>query len=74
MLVILTETIPASRSSIGFWDSIPGPTVLLVPLALGLALLVGLVLGPIGQPRPVWRREGGLSRALARRRSEDPIS
>jgi hypothetical protein len=53
---------------VGFWEDIPAPTVLLVPLAFGLALLVGLILGPGGRPLPYWPRAGGLTRALARRR------
>jgi hypothetical protein len=53
---------------VGFWEDIPAPTVLLVPVAFGLALLVGLILGPGGRPLPYWPRAGGLTRALARRR------
>ncbi|MGH9040942.1 MAG: hypothetical protein ACRDZ3_11990 [Acidimicrobiia bacterium] len=56
---------------VGFWEEIPAPTILLVPIALGLALLVGLILGPGGRPLPSWPRAGGLSRALARRQSGD---
>jgi hypothetical protein len=52
---------------VGFWEDIPAPTVLLLPVAFGLALLVGLILGPGGRPLPSWPRAGGLSRALARR-------
>lgn len=59
--------VPRTRSSVDFWERVPTPTVLLVPLALGLAVLVGVVLGPGGRPSPVFVREGGLSRALARR-------
>lgn len=55
------------RPAVGFWDNVPTPTALLLPVALGLALLVGLAMGPGGRPLPVWRRAGGLSRALARR-------
>ncbi|HLF39883.1 MAG TPA: hypothetical protein VI854_00275 [Acidimicrobiia bacterium] len=60
---------PALRAqvAVGFWDDVPAPTALLVPVVLGLALLVGLALGPGGRPLPVWARAGGLSRALARR-------
>ncbi len=54
---------------VGFWEDIPAPTVLLLPVAFGLALLVGLILGPGGRPLPYWPRAGGLSRALARRHS-----
>jgi hypothetical protein len=53
---------------VGFWEDIPAPTALLLPVALGLALLVGLTLGPGGRPLPSWPRAGGLTRALARRR------
>lgn len=56
-----------SRRAVGFWERVPTPTALLVPIALGLALLVSVTLGPAGRPSPVFRREGGLSRALARR-------
>ncbi len=55
------------RPAVGFWGHVPRPAGLLVPIAAGLAGLVGLVLGPMGRPSPVFRREGGLSRALARR-------
>jgi hypothetical protein len=47
--------------------SLPAATFLLFPLALGLALVGGLVLGPAGDPAMSRRREGGLSRALDRR-------
>jgi hypothetical protein len=40
---------------------------LLIPLALGLALLTAIVLGPRGEPTEVERREGGVTRYLARR-------
>jgi hypothetical protein len=56
-----------ARPVVGFWDNVPTPTVLLLPVALGLALLVGLAMGPGGRPLPVWQRAGGLSRALSRR-------
>ena len=56
-----------TRPAVGFWERLPGSTALLVPVAVGLAILVGVVLGPGGRPAPVLRREGGLSRALARR-------
>jgi len=56
-----------AQPAVGFWEDIPTPTALLLPVALGLALLVGLTLGPGGRPLPSWPRAGGLSRALARR-------
>ena len=56
-----------ARPAVDFWEHVPAPTVLFVPVALGLALLVSVTLGPAGRPSPVFRREGGLSRALARR-------
>ncbi len=56
-----------ARPAVDFWESVPGPTVLLVPIAVGLAIVVGVALGPVGRPSPALRREGGLSRALARR-------
>ena len=58
-----------AKSAVGFWDRVPGPTLLLIPAAVGLAVLIGVVLGPRGRPSPVVSREGGLSRALARRPS-----
>jgi hypothetical protein len=60
-----------ARPVVGFWEHLPAPAPLLVPLAAGLTVLVGLVLGPLGRPSPVVRREGGLSRALARRAAAD---
>ncbi len=62
-----TGTTLQAQPVVGFWEDIPTPTILLVPVALGLALLVGLILGPAGRPLPSWPRAGGLSRALARR-------
>jgi hypothetical protein len=56
---------------VGFWEDIPTPTALLVPVAFALALLLALTLGPGGRPLPSWPRAGGLSRALARRSSGD---
>jgi hypothetical protein len=56
-----------ARPAVDFWEHVPGWTALLVPVAAGIAVLVGVVLGPIGRPSPVFRREGGLSRALTRR-------
>ncbi len=59
--------------AVGLWEDIPAPTVLLVPLALALALLVALILGPTGRPLPFWPRAGGLTRALARRSGGDAV-
>jgi hypothetical protein len=56
-----------ARPAVDFWESVPAPTVLLIPVAVGLAVILGLVLGPLGRPSPVFARQGGLSRALARR-------
>ena len=53
--------------AVDFWEHVPAPTALFVPLAAGLAGLIGMILGPMGRPSPVIRREGGLSRALTRR-------
>jgi hypothetical protein len=58
---------PQARQAVDFWERVPAPTALLIPVAVGLAVLVGVTLGPAGRPAPVLRREGGLSRALARR-------
>ena len=57
----------SARRAVDFWERVPAPTALLLPVALGLAFLVSVTLGPAGRPSPVFRREGGLSRALARR-------
>jgi hypothetical protein len=70
--VILSPARPLGRTLrarpvVGLGDEVPATTLLLVPIALGLALLIGLVLGPTGRPLPVWKRAGGLSRALDRR-------
>ncbi|MGH9004658.1 MAG: hypothetical protein ACRDYV_16150, partial [Acidimicrobiia bacterium] len=67
-----TGTLQA-QPAVGLWEEIPAPTVLLVPIAIGLALLVGLILGPGGRPLPTWPRAGGLSRALARRPGGDGV-
>jgi hypothetical protein len=56
-----------ARPAVDFWEHVPAPTALLLPIAAGLAVLIAVVLGPGGRPSPVFRREGGLSRALARR-------
>jgi hypothetical protein len=56
-----------ARSAVDFWEQVPTPTALLVPAVLGVAVLIGVVLGPRGRPSPAIAREGGLSRALARR-------
>jgi hypothetical protein len=53
----------AAGDLVGGWD---WPVVLLVPLALGLALLTALALAAASEPGAVRRREGGTSRALAR--------
>ena len=60
--------VPRAGAAVDFWERVPTPTALLVPVAIGLAVLMSVVLGPGGRPSPVFDREGGLSRALARRR------
>jgi hypothetical protein len=47
--------------------NLPFAVYLLIPLALALALLTALVLGPRGAPDPRERRVGGVTRALSRR-------
>jgi hypothetical protein len=47
--------------------NLPFAVYLLIPLALGLALLTAVVLGPLGEPDPSEHRAGGVSRALGRR-------
>lgn len=44
-----------------------GIVYLLIPLALGLALLTCIALGSVGTPSAAERRAGGVSRALSRR-------
>lgn len=63
-----------ARPAVGFWDGLPPATLLAVPVALGLALLVGLALGPAGRPSPSWPRAGGLTRALTRRSGGDALA
>lgn len=46
---------------------LPLAMLLLVPAIMGVALVGGMVLGPAGDPATARNREGGLSRALARR-------
>lgn len=57
--------------SVGFWDGLPGWTVVLVALAVVAAGVVACVLGPAGRPLATTRRTGGLTRALERARAED---
>ena len=40
---------------------------LLIPIVIGLALVTGLVLGPLGEPDPEVDGERGVSRFLASR-------
>lgn len=47
--------------------TLPLAMLLLVPAIMGVALVGGMVLGPEGDPATARNREGGLSRALARR-------
>lgn len=59
---------PSQPISVG--ENIPAAAVLLGPMALFLAGLAAYSLGPAGNPSPLTiRREGGVSRALARRRT-----
>lgn len=60
--------LPLQPISVG--ENLPTATVLLGPLALFLAGLAAYSLGPAGNPSALTvRREGGVSRALARRRT-----
>ncbi|MBW3615986.1 MAG: hypothetical protein KY439_11880 [Actinobacteria bacterium] len=62
-------TIPVKPISVG--DNIPAAAVILGPLALVLGALAAYSLGPAGNPSALTvRREGGVSRALARRRTK----
>jgi len=47
--------------------NLPTTIYLLIPLAIGLALLTAVALGDRGQPEASGRRAGGVSRALGRR-------
>jgi hypothetical protein len=47
--------------------NLPPAVYLLIPLALFLALLTALALGPLGNPGTTERRSGGVSRALTGR-------
>jgi hypothetical protein len=47
--------------------NLPFVVYLLIPLALALALLTAVVLGPRGAPDPREHRIGGVRRALGRR-------
>src|SRR2546430_12516557 len=37
-----------ARPAVDFWEHVPTPTALLLPAAVGLAVLIGVVLGPTG--------------------------
>ena len=50
-----------------WYTGIPKPAFLMAPLALGLAYLIMLALGPDGRPAPTTGRHG-VSRALDRLR------
>ncbi len=56
--------------SISLTDNLPAGTPLLGPLALVVAGVAAYSLGPAGRPPATSRREGGVSRALARRRAD----
>jgi len=47
--------------------NLPAAIYLLIPLALGLALLTAVALGDRGEPEGSGSRAGGVSRALGRR-------
>jgi hypothetical protein len=47
--------------------NLPATIYLLIPLAIGLALLTAVALGDRGEPEGGGRRAGGVSRALGRR-------
>jgi hypothetical protein len=51
-----------------------GVVWLLIPLAIGLALLTAYALGSRGAPDPSEHRLGGVSRALSRRESAGDAS
>jgi hypothetical protein len=65
---------PLKTRPVKVWGNLSPPTALLLPAVLGLALLVGWALGPAGRPLPVHSREGGLGRALTRRRAGASVS
>jgi hypothetical protein len=48
-----------------------GAVWLLIPLALILALLTSVALGPLGRPQASARRAGGISRVLSRHEADE---
>jgi hypothetical protein len=72
--VALLASLPAAYAQSGdssksgdLSGNLPGTIYLLIPLALGLALLTAVALGDRGRPEASDRRTGGLTRALGRR-------
>jgi hypothetical protein len=79
VLALLTSISPAyaggrSSKSGDLAGNLPGPVYLLIPLALGLALLTVVVLGSLGEPKAGLRRSGGVSRVLSEREPSDRSS
>jgi hypothetical protein len=48
------------------WGNLPWTVVLAVPIVLALAVVVGMVLGPLGESGQSRRRTGAVSRILSR--------
>jgi hypothetical protein len=73
------ELVQPTRAAVQLGDpnlfgDLPWAALLLIPLLAGLALLVGFVLGPAGEPQTMLHREGAVSRALARREAASKVS
>jgi hypothetical protein len=61
------EAVPLRPPKVVIAGNLPPATALLVPLALGVALLACYALGPAGDPVAAVPRRGGVGRALDRR-------
>ena len=67
-MAVVRITAAGAGDLVGGWD---WPVLLLVPLALAVALLTAVALARASEPGSARRREGGTSRALARRAADD---
>jgi lipopolysaccharide export LptBFGC system permease protein LptF len=79
--VVVATILPAHAQSEGGGDpskvgdlvgNLPGAVYLLIPLALVLALLTAVALGPGDESETTARRAGGISRALSRHEAGSP--
>lgn len=76
--VVSTTTITAASAQSGdasksgdLAGNLPLAIYLLIPIALGVALLTAVALGARGEPEASDRRTGGVTRALGRRTSAE---